>query len=114
MALVFQRGFVIPLWVVALCAVVVAPPWPLLASFTTLLVIAVMGSMTTGSVRWLGTFRRPVAVSGGGRTGAPGRTHCDPPQRTLLTRGVDTVRGADSREIAPCIVIRAHWNQGCC
>jgi hypothetical protein len=108
MVLVFQRGFAIPWWIVALCAVVVASPSPLLASFTTLLVIAVMGSMTIGLVRWLGTFRRPVAVF------RPGRTHCDPPQRTLLTRGVDTVRGADSREIAPCIVIRAHWNQGCC
>jgi hypothetical protein len=62
MALVFQRGFAIPWWVVALCAVVVASPSPLLASFTTLLVIAVMGSMTIGLVRWLGTFRRPVAV----------------------------------------------------
>jgi hypothetical protein len=62
MVLVFQRGCVIPRWVVALCAVGVASPSPLLSSFTTLLVIAVMGSMMIGLVRWLGTCRRAVAV----------------------------------------------------
>jgi hypothetical protein len=62
MALVFQRGFAIPLWVIALCAVVVASPSPLPSSFTTLLVIAVTGFLTIGLVRWLDTFRRAVAV----------------------------------------------------
>ena len=62
MALVFQRGFAIPPLVIALCAVVVASPSPVLSSFTTLLVIAVMGSLTIELVRWLDTFRRAVAV----------------------------------------------------
>jgi hypothetical protein len=72
MALVFQRGFAIPWWVVALCAVVVASPSPLLASFTTLLVIAVMGSMTIRLVRWpRHVFADRWQPSGGGRrTGA--------------------------------------------
>ena len=62
MALVFQRGLAIPLWVIALCAVVVASPSPLPSSFTTLLVIAVMGFLTIGLVRWLDTCRRAVAI----------------------------------------------------
>jgi hypothetical protein len=72
MAVVCHRGFAISVWGIALCAVVLASSSPLLPSFTTLLIIALIGSMMIGLVRAFGARRRVTVLPVAGTQAQPG------------------------------------------
>ena len=75
MAFVFDRSLVIPLWVLAFCAVVISAPMRLMPSLLMLVGIAIMASTMQAIVRWWRVSRSVVEL-------LPAREQVSRPPRT--------------------------------